>query len=329
MRKLGFIFAGASLLALTACAHAPSTLKSAPGSGARTIDSLWWFMFWIASAVFAIVMTILVVSIMRRRRRSEIDRVDRHTERFVLIAGAAIPFLILTGLFFYVLRDMRALSSGVTDTKLTIEVVGHDWWWEVRYPEQGAVTANEIHIPTGERVRVEVTTDDVIHSLWVPQLNAKMDLIPGQTNATWFQTDDPGTYRGQCAEFCGLQHAHMGLLVIAQSPAAFAAWLDNESQPLVAPTDTEAQKGENVFLNSTCVGCHTIRGTEASGDEGPDLTHLASRRTIAAGTLANTRGNLGGWVGDPQTIKPGAKMPPSELEPDQLQAVLTFLESLK
>jgi cytochrome c oxidase subunit 2 len=328
VRKLTGVVAIASAVAFAGCAHAPSTLK-AEGSATRTIDGLWWFMFWIASAVFVIVMAILVASLLRRRRRTEIDRSDRRSETFVLVSGAAIPFVILTVLFLYVLHDLRTLSSAAGNTNLTVQVIGHDWWWEVRYPQQGAVTANEIHVPAGERVRVEVTTDDVIHSLWVPQLNAKIDLIPGQTNTTWFEADRPGTYRGQCAEFCGLQHAHMALSVIAQTPADFTTWLDNESQPLAAPTDPVARAGENDFLNSTCVGCHTIRGTVAEGDEGPDLTHVGSRRTIAAGTLTNTRANLERWVSDPQTIKPGAKMPPTELDPDQLQAVLTFLQSLK
>lgn len=328
MRKLTGLVVMACGLALSACDHAPSTLKP-QGSGSRTIDGLWWFMFWIASAVFLIVMVILVLGILRRKRRAVIDRADRRSEMFVLITGAAIPFVILTALFIFVLHDLKTLSTAASDTKMTVQVIGHDWWWEVRYPDGGAVTANEIHIPTGERVRVEVTTDDVIHSLWVPQLNAKIDLIPGQTNATYFDADKPGTYRGQCAEFCGLQHAHMALLVIAQSPSDFASWLNNESQPIQAPADAEARKGEDVFLNSTCAACHAIRGTDADGDEGPDLTHFGSRQTIAAATLPNTRGNLGGWIGDPQTIKPGAKMPPSQLEPDELQAVLTFLEGLQ
>jgi cytochrome c oxidase subunit 2 len=299
------------------------------GSGAQRIDSLWWFMFWIAATVFGVVMAILIAAIVRRRRTRAQDPSKTGGETFVVVAGIIVPFLILTGLFIYVLHVMRADAASVRDARMTIDVVGHDWWWEVRYPEQGAVTANEIHIPVGEEVRLQLTTDDVIHSFWVPQLNAKTDLIPGKTNYMSLEADRPGTYRGQCAEFCGLEHARMAFYVVADPPDVFQSWVANQAQPEALPVGSQARLGQRIFLNQTCVGCHTIRGTAANGDEGPDLTHFATRATLAAGTLPNTRGNLGGWVADPQGVKPGVKMPPSNLEPRELQAVLTYLEGLR
>jgi cytochrome c oxidase subunit 2 len=189
-------------------------------------------------------------------------------------------------------------------------------------------TANEIHIPVGRKVRVEVQSRDVIHSFWVPALHGKLDLIPGYTGTTYFRADRPGTYRGRCAEYCGLQHAHMDVLVIAEPPARFAAWYEAQLRSAPPPADTLQQKGQQVFLAHACSLCHTIRGTQAGSRVGPDLTHLASRTTLAAGTVPNTRGHLGGWVLDPQRIKPGVRMPPNQLASDELHALLAYLQSL-
>ena len=208
-------------------------------------------------------------------------------------------------------------------------MTGHDWWWEVRYPDQGIVSANEIHVPVGRPVRLRLTSADVIHSFWVPQLTVKTDLIPGQTNTTWIQASNPGTYRGQCAEYCGLQHAKMAILVIADPPDAFARWLANERQPATAAADPLAARGRLALERNSCAACHTVRGTTASGTLGPDLTHFGGRRTIGADTLPNTPGNLGGWIVNSQTVKPGNKMPPQPLTPQELQALLAYLESLK
>jgi cytochrome c oxidase subunit 2 len=196
-------------------------------------------------------------------------------------------------------------------------------------PQQNVTTANEIHVPVGRPVVFEVTSRDVIHSFWAPNLNGKKDLIPGYQRSLWFKADTPGVYRGQCAEFCGHQHAKMAFFIVAEPPAQFAAWLDAQRKPAPQPTDSVAHRGLQVFLASPCVMCHAIQGTSAGATFGPNLTHLASRRTIAAGTLPNTRGNLAGWIVDPQRIKPGANMPPNGLHPQDLQALLTYLQGLK
>jgi len=201
----------------------------------------------------------------------------------------------------------------------------------VRYPDSQVVTANELHIPVGQRVDVKVTSADVIHSFWVPSLQAKMDLIPGRVNTTWIEADQAGEFRGQCAEYCGVQHAHMALIVVAEPPAQYQAWLAAQKQPAANPTDPEAQQGLQTFAQAGCINCHTIRlaGAGPGGTIGPDLTHVASRKTIAAGTLPNGRGQRAGWVMDAQAIKPGNKMPTMDLDPASLQAILALLDQLQ
>jgi cytochrome c oxidase subunit II len=320
-----FLVAGASLVTMTACDGAPSTLD-ARGPAADRIATLWWLLLVIATVVFAVVVGFLLVAIARARRRdSPVRRDAGWGERFIVIAGVVVPALILIAVFVVSLRDMVALSDRGNEADLTIVVIAHDWWWEVRYPN-GAVTANEIHMPAGEPVRFQLLTDDVIHSFWVPQLQGKVDHITGRENYIWLEADEPGRYRGQCAEFCGLQHANMGFDVVAQPRADFDAWVDAAAAP--ATTTMPAVDGENLFLEGTCAGCHAIRGTTADADVGPDLTHLADRETLMAGMLPNTRANLARVVTDPQSIKPGAAMPPTDLSDEELDALLDYLEGL-
>lgn len=282
-------------------------------------------MLWISTAVFVVVVALLVAAVVRGRRRRD-DSLDRDRPawggRFIVVAGVFVPALILAAVYVFSLVKMDALVDAGARPSMEIQVIGHDWWWEARYPN-GAVTANEIHIPAGEPVRVRLTTADVIHSFWVPELQVKTDQIPGRENVTWLQADEPGRYRGQCAEFCGLQHANMVFYVVAEDPATFAQWVENEASPSL-PTGSE---GESIFLSSSCAGCHTIRGTTASGTLGPDLTHLARRKTIA-GVLANTRANLTRFVADPHASKPGVSMPPTELTGEEVQAVVDYLQGL-
>jgi cytochrome c oxidase subunit 2 len=247
---------------------------------------------------------------------------------WVIGGGIIMPAVVLTLTYALTLATMRAQASQPAQG-VVIEIIGRQWWWEVRYPAAEVVTANEIHIPAGQPVTLQLTSADVIHSFWVPELNGKLDLNPRQTNTLILQADQPGEYRGQCAEFCGIQHAKMALLVIAHEPAEFEAWLSAQQQDAPAPADEATEFGQQVLLGSACVYCHTIRGTNASGVLGPDLTHLASRRTLAAATIPNTRGHLAGWIIDPQGIKPGNKMPPTDLGADELQALLAYLESLR
>ncbi|HEU5002502.1 MAG TPA: cytochrome c oxidase subunit II [Actinomycetota bacterium] len=307
----------------------------ADGLGALDIERFWWILFGISAAVFAIVLGLMMVALARRHRPVPADEAaGKHPEdepawggSFILFSGVVVPAIILAGTFGLTLHEMNVLSSPGHHAAMTITVTGHDWWWEARYPG-GAITANEIHIPTGEVVRVRLLTADVIHSFWVPQLQTKTDMIPGRTNETWLETGQPGRYRGQCAQFCGLQHAHMIFYVVADPPDTFATWLAGQAQPAPPPTGALATAGEQIFTTQTCAGCHAIRGTSAAARIGPDLTHIASRQTIGAGVLDNTAGNLAAWITDPQHAKPGADMPPTDLTPDQVQALVAYLQTL-
>ena len=214
-----------------------------------------------------------------------------------------------------------------------MRVIARQWWWEARYPspqaDLTAVTANEIHLPVGKPIIILTASRDVIHSFWAPNLNGKRDLMPGYQTAFSFQVDTAGIYRGQCAEYCGEQHAHMGFEIVAEAADQFDAWLQQQRKPAVDTTDATALRGREVFLTHACVLCHTIRGTEAGSKVGPDLTHVATRRMIAAATLSNAPGSLAGWITDPQRIKPGARMPANPLDPNDLQALITYLRGLQ
>jgi cytochrome c oxidase subunit 2 len=246
--------------------------------------------------------------------------------------ATGVTVLLLFVLLVASVATGRATSK-LEGKPLVLEVKGHQWWWEVQYldavPSRGVTTANEIHIPVGRPVTIKLSSSDVIHSFWVPNLHGKKDLIPGHDNSISIQADRPGIFYGQCAEFCGFQHAHMGLIVIAEPPERYQAWLDGQRQSSVTPQTPEQLRGQKLVELLPCANCHTIHGTQASGRTGPDLTHLASRRTIAAGMLPNTRGHLGGWLADPQGVKPGTLMPPNPMDSRDLQSVLDYLEILK
>lgn len=334
MRKLS---RPAALLAsgiLAGCQRQFSAMNPA-GPQADRIASLGWLMTWLGSAVFLLVIGFLLYALWRGRRRTESaigPAVDRRITRWVVGAVAA-TFLVEAFLLVHSFWTGRELADFADPDALTIRVTGHQWWWQVEYedpvPARRVGTANEIHIPVGRRVKLELVAGDVIHSFWVPNLQGKTDLIPGYSTTTYLQADSAGVYHGRCAEFCGLQHAHMDFLVIAEPPAQFAAWYTGQLRDAAPPATPEQAKGKQVFLANRCAICHRVRGSEAGGTLGPELTHLASRLTLASVTLANTRGHLGGWVLDPQRIKPGVNMPPNQLSPDELHALLTYLESLK
>jgi cytochrome c oxidase subunit 2 len=323
-----------SSFSLVGCGGPASTLD-ARGPGAQRNDLLFWGMAVIAALVFVVTIGLLLYGLLRRRRLDPEEAVapitqDRGGMGFVVGGGVVFPVVVLVTLF---VLTMVALGAQAAEdhgpTVLTVQVVGHRWWWEIRYPQQGFTTANELHIPVGQQVRIDVTSADVIHSFWVPSLGRKMDAIPGRTNSLAIEANVPGTFRGECAEFCGVQHANMAFLVVAQTPASFQAWLTDQEAQAAPPAGALASRGERVFLTAGCATCHTIRGTPASGTFAPDLTHLASRGTLAAGTIPNTVGNLGGWIEDPQGIKPGNLMPPQHLTGPQLQALLAYLRGLR
>jgi cytochrome c oxidase subunit 2 len=258
---------------------------------------------------------------------------DERSLRWILGGGLVFPIVVLTPIFLFTLWTLGLLAGRGATPDLVIEVTGRQYWWEVHYLDAQRQrlfeVANEIHIPVGRRVQVRLRSADVIHSFWVPRLAPKVDNVPGRTTVLWLQADRRGAYRGQCAEYCGTQHAHMAFHVIAESDDRFAAWLAAQQLPAAEPTDPLAVAGREVFLRAPCAQCHTIRGTAAEGDLGPDLTHVASRRTLAAGLLPNTTGHLGGWIADPQALKPGNLMPSVPLESREFEALLHYMSSLR
>lgn len=331
------MIAGSSLAFLAGWPGRHSALDPA-GPQAERIGDLWWLMFWISTAVFLAVVAALLAAILRRRREEEeapgpIAPEARHRLTRVVAGAVGVTVVLLFVLLFASVGTGRALGSLSSPQALTIRLTGQQWWWSVEYqdpvPGRMVTTANEIHIPTGRPVLVQLESRDVIHSFWVPNLHGKRDLIPGHKGEVWIQADRPGVYRGQCAEFCGHQHALMGLLVVAEPPEAFAAWLEAQRRPAAPPVTPAQKRGQKLVETLPCALCHTIQGTAASGKTGPDLTHLASRKTLAAGTLPNTPGHLAGWIIDPQSIKPGNHMPANTLQSEDLQALLAYLGSLK
>jgi cytochrome c oxidase subunit 2 len=322
-----------ALLVFVACAQAPSFMHPA-SAPAHRIAILGWWLIAIAAVVFIVVMSLLLIPLLGKRR--EISHADVHEgdgERMILIGGALVPAIILLGVFVFSLPTLSATETPATRPRYMMHITGHQWWWEVNYlsadPGFRITTANEIHIPVGEPVAIRVDSRDVAHSFWVPELQGKIDLIPGQTNSFWIRADKPGIYHGQCAEYCGMQHAHMGVIVVAQTPEQYAQWMREQQQPAAAPTTHDDSLGALAFQTGPCSLCHTIRGTEAHGVLGPDLTHIGSRLTLGAATIPNTRGHRMGWIANAQGIKPGVAMPPMYLDASSLQALNAYLESLR
>lgn len=300
---------------------------------ARTIATLWWWMLAAACVVIGGAVVLLAIAWVRRRRPGLplVGPREGVATSMVITFGIAVPAVSLIALFavanFVAAKDTEAPDPDTTP--LTIEVIGHQFFWEVRYPGTAAVTANEIHIPAQTRVNVVARTADVIHSFWVPQLNRKIDMIPGRTNRILLDAEQPGRYRGQCAELCGLQHAHMGMYVVADPPARFRAWLANIARPASPAASAAARRGQQVFGANACASCHTIRGTAARGDIGPDLTHVMDRGTLAALLIPNTRSEMRRWIDEPQQIKPGSRMPEIPLGERELDDVVAYLRGLE
>jgi cytochrome c oxidase subunit 2 len=350
-------------LAVVGCNGTPSPLDPRTSATAR-IAELGWVMFVLATLVCAVVFGGLLLALRAAPRETgSAQRPAAWTageggaNQVVIWAGMVIPAAILVFTFGYTVWTLRQVTGaagaggsssfataahddhtersapglaqadqGILPT-VTMNVTGHQWWWEVEYPDAGIVTANEIRIPHGVPVQLKLTSQDVIHSFWVPQVTGKVDLIPGKTNLLTVRADQPGTYRGLCGEFCGLQHARMHLRMVVETAEAYVGWLERERQPARPPTTPEAEAGQRVFV-ARCGECHTVRGV-TSGTNGPDLTHLASRLTLGAGIHENTRSNLAAWAADAQTMKPGNKMPSIPLAADDLSALVTYLEGLE
>ena len=301
------------------------------GIQAARVSDLWWVMFWICTVVWCAVALGAAIAIARGRRGTTTAS-ERQLGTSVAVAGG-LSIVALIALLFQSVVTGRALDTLRSPDALRIQVTGNQWWWDVQYvtanPSLRVTTANEIHIPVGRPIRFDLLSTDVIHSLWIPNLQGKIDLVPGRLNELWLQADRAGVYRGQCAEFCGLQHAKMALVVVAESGDDFERWLTGNRASAPAPVTPEQQRGKDVVERGPCAMCHNISGTLAGGRSAPDLTHIASRSTIGAGSVPNTRGYLAGWIADPQHIKPGSRMPSVGLSGEELQAVVAYLETLK
>lgn len=318
---------------LVAGCGSPQSILTTHSPQAHNIMLLWWWMLAAATIVFAGAIAMLLIAWFRRGKPGLpfVGERENLNQGLVLLFGIAVPGVVLVVLFAVsnVYLIQQTSPPAPSSTAMTINVIGHQWWWEVRYPGTRAITANEIHIPVRTRVNLVATTADVIHSFWVPALNRKIDMIPGRRNRILLYASSPGRYRGQCSQFCGLQHAHMSMYVYAQPVAQYRAWLAHMSSPAPPPTTAAARAGERVFMTSACASCHQIAGTPAQGIVGPNLTHVASRETLGALTIPNTPSRLAAWIHNPQAIKPGVVMPDLGLSHSQVSSLVSYLETLK
>jgi cytochrome c oxidase subunit II len=359
--------AAASLVAVAAVALLsgcggpfPQSALHPASDFATRLDDLFRGIFFWAVIVFVLVEGALLVAVFRFRDREGKRRPEAvHGNTILEISWTLAPAIVLVLIAVPTFRTIWDVDRPTRDPEaLLVEVIGHQWWWEFRYPEYGIVTANEMHVPVGRTVDVRLTSADVIHSFWFPRAGGKRDVLPGHENHLWFAMDSTGVFPGQCAEFCGLSHALMKMELVASTPEAFAEWVEVQQRPAIgtaalpaaidgtvgegsgaqatAPVDTLPaglrkilDEGQQAFLRSGCIACHRIAGTPAAGVLGPDLTHVGGRRTIAAGILENTPENMAAWLRDPPKIKPGSLMPDMNLDEDTIRTLVAYLESLK
>lgn len=334
---------------LAGCTGAQSALDTR-GPNAASIATLWWVMFGLAVFVLAAFFLLIGWALFRRRPDTQgvdaqphLDDVARaddpgaltaaRARRLVAWGGAGVPAALLFVLLVCSVVVSRQVSAPPPADALVIDVTGHQYWWDVRYAAHDAGpafrTANEIRLPVGQPAVIRLHSLDVIHSFWIPNLHGKLDMIPGRENRLVLQADSAGVFRGQCAEYCGVQHANMALHVVALPAADFESWREAQVAPARVPADSLQRAGERAFMETGCAVCHAVRGTEARAETGPDLTHFGSRLSIAAGTLPNRPGHLGGWITDPQRIKPGNLMPALRLDGSAVVALVAYLESLQ
>ncbi|MGH2809464.1 MAG: cytochrome c oxidase subunit II [Actinomycetota bacterium] len=320
-----------SAFLLSACTKdAPLNFLHPEGPSAVESDRIWDLVFAIAVVVFVLVEGALVFVLFRYRQRSDKDAPRQvHGNTRLEIAWTIIPVLLLIGVAVPTVGGIVRQSAEPPADALRIDVIGHQWWWEYRYPDEDVITATDLHIPTGRAVYLSITSGDVIHSFWVPKLAGKQDAVPGRINPLSMKADRPGKYLGQCAEYCGLSHANMRLTVYAHDPADFDGWVENQKAVPAVPGDPLAARGRQLFLEGKCAGCHTIEGTNAKGQTGPNMTHFASRTTFAGSMFEVTDENLRLWLEDPPGRKPGSKMPNLKLPEDDILALVSFLQSLK
>jgi cytochrome c oxidase subunit 2 len=312
----------------------PQSVNRPAGDHMRRIWDLFVPIFWLSVLIFVLVTAVLLVALWRFRQRPGEDRhpeqVHGHTR--LEIAWTIAPAVILAIIAVPTIALIFELDREPGPEALTVRAIGHQWWWEFQYPEQNVVTANELHVVVGRPVRIELQAVDVIHSFWVPRLAGKRDVIPGWNNVLTFTPEEVGVFPGQCAEFCGVQHANMKFTVVVQTQEEFDSWIRRQQQPAEVPTDPLAVQGREIFLTpaNACMGCHAVAGTEARGKVGPDLTHVGSRQILAGGVLDNTPENLARWLKEPQAVKPGNKMVlPREFTDQEVAALVAYLMSLK
>ncbi len=309
----------------------PLSLVDPAGPRAALTANLGWFMLILGLAVYLLVMGLLALSLVAGPN-GRLHLSERGRNRLVVGGGLIAPAIVLLVLLVFNLRTLVAVAEPSGPADLTLDVVGHQWWWEVRYPDQHVATANEIHIAVGQTVLIHLSSVDVIHSLWVPRLAGKTDVVPGQTNTMWLVASEAGEFLGECAEYCGIEHANMGFTVFAEAPEDFQTWIAAQARPAAAPSSARLAQGAQAFATLGCITCHALRygGTAATGGGvGPDLTHLASRHSIAAGVAPNDLSALKQWITNPDGIKKGTTMPATNVDPDTLDALVAYLASLK
>src|SRR5215210_2001973 len=325
------------ILCLSGCVGVQTAMGGQGAESARFIG-LFTFFAVVCTIMYLLIATALVVAVWRRRRAPMTVDNRRHHETSALVNPALIGWmaLVVIGLTALTVASFFTDRSNAADARkaaLVVKVTANQWWWDVEYspsdPSKTVRTANEIHLPAGVPVHVRLNSNDVIHSFWVPNLAGKQDLIPGRTTDAYLLARKAGLYRGQCAEFCGVQHTHMALDITVESKADFQRWYAAQLKPAAAPATALELAGYRYVTTRECSACHNIAGTPAGGQVAPDLTHFASRRSIAAGTLPMGKGNLYGWIADPQSQKPGSHMPTVGLEPAELHSIVAYLERLK
>jgi cytochrome c oxidase subunit 2 len=339
MRLMALLmWVGPGVLLWAGCGGNQSSLNPA-AQESQSISNLWWFFCIVLLVIYVVVLIVAAMALLRRRRQKQTEPIlvpEEGTERRMRVVVSGAVGVTVVVLFVLLICDFatgRTINTPADLQPVKIKVTGHQWWWEIQYqdptPSQMVTTANEIHVPVGKLVEFLLQSTDVIHSFWAPNFNGKKDLVPGHPTTISFKAQKAGTYGGQCAEFCGAQHAHMRFVIMLQPQAEFNSWLSSQRASAAEPADGNQERGKQVFLTSSCVMCHTIDGTPARGRVGPNLTHVGSRPALAAGTVPNNIGHLSGWVLDPQSIKPGVKMPQNNLSPDDLKALVAYLEHLK
>jgi cytochrome c oxidase subunit 2 len=305
-----------------------NSIVNPKGSEARHIATVWWIMFALATFVYIVVAGFIIYASTRGRRRGGAHS-TLNADAFIWLGGVLVPVLILAVLAVLTVSTTEALRKPSRHA-LRVAVTGHDWFWAIRYQDEDVESANEMYIPAGQPVDITLRSDDVIHSFWVPQLAGKEDVVPGQTNHLRFTPNTVGTYIGQCAEYCGIQHAHMSIRVHVLSAGDWGRWLARQQRPPGEPSSEDVASGERVFLANACAGCHAIRGTPAIGTIGPNLSDVGARATLGAGAIENTDQNMRKWIRNVQSIKPGAHMPSFKTLSDQEVAqIAAYLENLK